>query len=284
MTVSKPLLWVPRLAAPRRVSQPHRRLVSTQADATGPPKNGLFTVPAAGIHPPADPEPPAPRVRQWAGEHGVAFPNALKALGVKAPRPLALRVTHSRQHVFHPWHLRFLGQHAYCELTLRRYATKKEREALWWFVVLHTDDGLKKSAFVRSAMRKTVERAFREALARRGFDKTGKRLRGPEEEVGGAKRSGIGELRGSVKIEGVIGGLLTTPSVVVGRFCDEVVEKLETTLGVSEAQLETETAEKIRRLTIKEGREKAGKRAKDVGGIPRASTRETRGVRGGRRT
>ena len=266
----RPFAHALRLFPPRLVSRLHHRPVSTETDTPKPsPRDfyaqaDLYAQTDAEWPPPASPEPPGQRAHTWARENDVAFPSALRSLKVRPPHPLTLTATYSREHVFHPWHLRFLGAHAYCEQTLRRYRLKKAVEPLWWYVVLHTDKDLKSSAFVRNSMRKKLNWAFCRALARRTYSSTGNREVDPGmvdktvwEKGKGPPRERFAQLRGSLKIEGQVGGMLGVSMVVLKKYCDEVVMRLEEELGIPEAQLEREMASKIRQIPKKDWSNKA---------------------------
>ncbi|EFX01923.1 hypothetical protein CMQ_4994 [Grosmannia clavigera kw1407] len=156
-----------------------------------------------------------------------------------------LRVRYGQQHVLHPWSMRYLEAtegggsssssshqhhhlpHCLAELTRRRYAAKNAGETLWWFVLVHTDGDLPiKSAFVRLAMRRRVQRAFREALRRRGYDQTGRRQTGTE-----TTEKATHSLNGTVRIEGMVRPLLKTAFEPLVTHLERIVGTLERVLG-----------------------------------------------------
>lgn len=174
--------------------------------------------------PPAQP----PRSHQQNGGGGGGAAAAAGAgAGKKAPKTSAggVQVATIPQHVFHPWHMRYFDRHghALAESMLKRYLARTD--PLWWFVTVHGDSTIPDSAFVKRAMRKRAEHAFRVALERRGWDAEGRRI------AGRGGHDGLRELYGSVRINGVLKMLLHLRFEEVVASFEQAVKSLEELLG-----------------------------------------------------
>ncbi len=143
---------------------------------------------------------PSERVREFAAESKVGYPQELRLIPAQNFKDFAIRVAYSRNHVFSAYHMRHLGAPEYplTERILYWYAQQKSR-ALWCQVQAQSSDG--GNAVVRKTSERYVRGALVRALKAAGYDSTGKSLDGHETEVYGTIRILVTQPKEILKVE-----------------------------------------------------------------------------------
>lgn len=148
-----------------------------------------------------------------------------------------LDIKFSKRHTFHPWHTKFIEKqgHTLEAMQLAKY-TQRLQVPLWWNALV-TVDGSK--AVVRSKSTQRAAYAFKMALIKNGYDRTG-RKQAPQPKPDGFKgewispdrTAGAAELFGSVTLRVLEPReFLKLETSAVVAYLSTVVRQLEPLMG-----------------------------------------------------
>jgi len=143
----------------------------------------------------------------------------------KNDKKTGISVSFSRHHVVHPWNMKYLVDfHPCTAATVRHFLKKSMTEPLWWHaMIFHYGPG-KSSTVVNLTIRRKIKKAFREALQRKGYDETGRKLAG-DESAGGPAGSPVRDyLYGSVRLSGSSARWLNMGHRRITAFFEELLE------------------------------------------------------------
>lgn len=184
-----------------------------------PPPNG----PNANVH-------PGDYLWAWCKEHDIALADRMRGLRVKLSdnNRFRLSVFTCRQHCIDITHMRYFDryEHPYSRTMFDVYIAKK-KETLWYKAWA----GATALPFCTSTAERRIKHAMRDALAKRGYDRDGRRMATAQPGGRAPADNGVADLFGTLKVQ------TAEPKLVCNVKFEELLEPIDKIIGMVELEL-----------------------------------------------
>ncbi|KAK8114114.1 hypothetical protein PG999_006183 [Apiospora kogelbergensis] len=152
-------------------------------------------------------------------KQNMASPQHMRAVRVLRPKISGITVTVSPRHCLDHNHMKYLDsiEHPMRKTVLDMYASKADRP-LW-----HTGGAFNEKPIVNSKAKRWIQRALREALLARGYDRDGRKIN--------TRAPGPAVLYGTLKV------VTSTPKVLCSHTFSDVLALLKQVLAAVEPTL-----------------------------------------------